>query len=1055
MTDDNRYKLWDDPDCQDVTSGSDEEEDVRGLFTQAVDDIKTKGVKRVAKPAKKFGDEAEAPTKRKDDKKTPPTKRVVGGKENDPVVHRDVLRDPRINKPATKAMKKSAQATKTSAPAAKKPAPKKKPPPEPAPKPMDQPGAFATRFVDKNGILQPAPQYHNHVPEVIKCSAPGCINTVFICCGLCEKPMCENHTDLNCCANELLSPTTIVPDAPPPDAPPPDAPPPTQPDEFLAPVGDNTVTLNISPVGDDISKFLGNNSTYSPPTALDIEEDSDAETLKSIFDRVQQPAATTKEPPAPNPPAPKPASKLSTGRATKDAKASLNVFNMWWAAQLLVICGLQAAVTINALGGGEPTYIRRDVPHANPIADTFLCVDKKYQAAIEGDLLLFEKLLKRLADGGPAHSDLGFVEGTDTYQDLDTVDKGIVLNAFVRTAVKTRPGSSKERYMPESMRAMLNAIQAADIESYVRHQQQLPPEHRSKMSYSWCDQKHPEANNFKSVRRALTDLRTYFRNTGATRGQGSSTATTALVWAQRQRIRAAYLGYISRLKSQGAMAVFLRGVDIPKNGLNALGRILEAEAALVMIDMGTYGGGRAQQDYSLYRTGDILITKNGYYVVSGDKRKTDRTNHHGQFVGRGPFFVPDREGSLARMELILSGRDGITGTDKKGVPISERLFLRANKKAQEGGTLWRGEVRGFGSWDPVREVASWAVRNEGWSDLTRSLGSLRHMLETGLVRCGVPSRIASAFIGHEVIANDDKNGDKRIKDYTYALGYTMRDKVRTLMVISSGFKCQWHDTATQVDENFVMDMIDNCPSQAMCFARTRVFSRVSRACFARMRLSTNLSPVTWRARAQITCTMFDQEARETMAVSRAAGESFIDPTQEPFGAKSSNAPSTSTAHSARPPAPARPTPIHPQPPQPIQGRRRSATPIHPHAGYRYPALPPHSEFFPYPPRMHYPTPDLPDRPYHRDHFPNYYDHFPGQGHFPPSYFPGQGHFTFSNQGHPHQNTPRFSYPAYFTAPMFPPPQETSEYPADASRLWDPPARDSEEPDDPDDDDFIN
>ena len=52
------------------------------------------------------------------------------------------------------------------------------------------------------------------------------------------------------------------------------------------------------------------------------------------------------------------------------------------------------------------------------------------------------------------------------------------------------------------------------------------------------------------------------------------------------------------------------------------------------------------------------------------------------------------------------------------------------------------------------------VAHEGWSEARRTLGSLRYMLETGLIRCGVPQRIASGFIGHEVAGFDGKAGDR-------------------------------------------------------------------------------------------------------------------------------------------------------------------------------------------------------------------------------------------------------------------------------------------------------
>ena len=85
--------------------------------------------------------------------------------------------------------------------------------------------------------------------------------------------------------------------------------------------------------------------------------------------------------------------------------------------------------------------------------------------------------------------------------------------------------------------------------------------------------------------------------------------------------------------------------------------------------------------------------------------------------------------TLERMKLIISARVGIDGFDKKGVPLADRLFLRPNKGAVEGGAcIWRREVVGFGTWDPIAEVAAWCEENEGWSGLRRTLGSLRYML---------------------------------------------------------------------------------------------------------------------------------------------------------------------------------------------------------------------------------------------------------------------------------------------------------------------------------------
>ena len=61
------------------------------------------------------------------------------------------------------------------------------------------------------------------------------------------------------------------------------------------------------------------------------------------------------------------------------------------------------------------------------------------------------------------------------------------------------------------------------------------------------------------------------------------------------------------------------------------------------------------------------------------------------------------------------------------------------------------------------------------------------MLETGLIRAGTPMRIASGFIGHEVNGYGAKCADHRIADYTYALGRTMLDIDRVLLIIAPEF----------------------------------------------------------------------------------------------------------------------------------------------------------------------------------------------------------------------------------------------------------------------------
>ena len=423
---------------------------------------------------------------------------------------------------------------------------------------------------------------------------------------------------------------------------------------------------------------------------------------------------------------------------------------------------------------------------------------------------LFKLLLKRLPDSAKVGSGFG------TFCEVDANDKAIMLERFVERARKVRSGQSLQRYCPNSMRVLLNSINGA-FNARARIMKANHPEKRTSsalISFSWCNMHAPEAALFKGVRDALKGERKDFRKTGAKRGKGASSATSAINVIQLKRIREVYEDWGMRLKRDGAKAEMLPGVAVKKTGVNAYGRRLETEIALATLDMGTFGGGRAVSDYSLYRVKDIIFVSNGYWVFSGDWRKTDRIGSNGNYIGRGPFFVPDVDGSLDRMKLIVSGRLGIDGFDKRGVPIAERLFLRPLKGAVEGGEcIWRREVVGFGSWDPVAEVSAWCEENEGWSHLRRTLGSLRYMLETGLIRAGTPMRIASGFIGHEVNGFDQKCADRRIKDYTYALGNTMLDIDRVLLIIMSGFTIKWEESDKLVDPDVVEKMIDEGPEE--------------------------------------------------------------------------------------------------------------------------------------------------------------------------------------------------------------------------------------------------
>ena len=104
------------------------------------------------------------------------------------------------------------------------------------------------------------------------------------------------------------------------------------------------------------------------------------------------------------------------------------------------------------------------------------------------------------------------------------------------------------------------------------------------------------------------------------------------------------------VRGLGPTAQALRRQRRVPAGVNAYGGYLETEIAQAAIDMGTYGGGRAVSNYALYRVRDIIFVSNGYWVFSGDWRKTDRVNSNGKFAGRGPFCA--RHGRRARAHEV-------------------------------------------------------------------------------------------------------------------------------------------------------------------------------------------------------------------------------------------------------------------------------------------------------------------------------------------------------------------------------------------------------------------
>ena len=67
----------------------------------------------------------------------------------------------------------------------------------------------------------------------------------------------------------------------------------------------------------------------------------------------------------------------------------------------------------------------------------------------------------------------------------------------------------------------------------------------------------------------------------------------------------------------------------------------------------------------------------------------------------------------------------------------------------------------------------------------------------------------SSFIGHEVRDYDNKAGDRRIKDYAYALGHTAQDICATVKIISSGFDLAYDEARKSL--NSCMLFTNDCP----------------------------------------------------------------------------------------------------------------------------------------------------------------------------------------------------------------------------------------------------
>jgi hypothetical protein len=169
-------------------------------------------------------------------------------------------------------------------------------------------------------------------------------------------------------------------------------------------------------------------------------------------------------------------------------------------------------------------------------------------------------------------------------------------------------------------------------------------------------------------------------------------------------------------------------------------------------------------------------------------------------------------------DLAISGGIDPAKMDTKGLPICERLFVRPRKGVKEGDKeLWRNETVGFHSAgsDPVKVANAYLKKNEKWSDHTRSLGSARGLMATAARRCGVSPEVCSAMVGHDVTAYDLKKGDKRLNDYTYAMGFTVRDMTTFHIIVTSNYSITWPNALLVIDEKHVQRMINDMPEIIM------------------------------------------------------------------------------------------------------------------------------------------------------------------------------------------------------------------------------------------------
>ena len=313
------------------------------------------------------------------------------------------------------------------------------------------------------------------------------------------------------------------------------------------------------------------------------------------------------------------------------------------------------------------------------------------------------------------------------------VARAALLGRFVRTAQKHRPGQKTGRYDSESMRGMLNGIQK-DLHDRALEMVKLNPQlEGTEMArkWSWSDLTGQFAHFYGEVRLALKDLAHHCQNDDTrVPGQGDSTKPAALTYEQLLRIQDFYEDHLEAVQASSVRLPFLG--EIKNNGYSPYADELEVEQALFMLDLGQYGGGRANQDYSFYNVSDFYIMKLGVMVVEGDPRKTSRMGKGGKYIGREPFFIPGEE-PKRRFRLLASGRGQVEGMDKYGRPLVNRLFLRPLKSVKRGDeNLWSKVVVGFRSSDPVRLVNKHFVDTAGWSTRIRTLGSFRYMLQTGL-----------------------------------------------------------------------------------------------------------------------------------------------------------------------------------------------------------------------------------------------------------------------------------------------------------------------------------